>query len=341
MRRPKGAVFSLPRAPQNPHWSNKPLKRAFTLIELLVVIAIIAILAAILFPVFAQAKTAAKKTSALSNQKQIGLAVIMYQGDYDDTYPRNDDCVAGSSLNGDLKNLPFNPAGVGCTTAPFYNRMNHYAWQKWVLPYVKNVPLFEHPGRQKDATNWSQSGQLMNGMTINIALTGQLNTYPTPPAARAFRNSWLGGQQSAIPNVSQAMLLMEFSSSTLNFAPAINKSTDAGLQTLTIYPMAIKEVWANMFMKPNPAVACGTMASVLNEPKGTVFAGGVVVGHADGSARFYPAGKFLAMTPTAAEYGLTANVATMCGDPSGSSLQTATNSSVNTAINYPFWGLGG
>ncbi len=63
------------------------MKRAFTLIELLVVIAIIAILAAILFPVFAQAKMAAKKAASLSNQKQIGLATIMYAGDYDDNLP--------------------------------------------------------------------------------------------------------------------------------------------------------------------------------------------------------------------------------------------------------------
>jgi prepilin-type N-terminal cleavage/methylation domain-containing protein len=69
---------------------SKQKAGAFTLIELLVVIAIIAILAAILFPVFAQAKLAAKKTVDLSNVKQIGLAAIMYANDFDDYFPRND-----------------------------------------------------------------------------------------------------------------------------------------------------------------------------------------------------------------------------------------------------------
>lgn len=64
--------------------------KAFTLIELLVVIAIIAILAAILFPVFAQAKEAAKKTQCLSNIKQIGTALNMYLNDNDDSMPQSE-----------------------------------------------------------------------------------------------------------------------------------------------------------------------------------------------------------------------------------------------------------
>ncbi|MFK5151167.1 type II secretion system protein, partial [Klebsiella pneumoniae] len=68
---------------------NKPtLSRGFTLIELLVVITIISILAAILFPVFSQAKAAAKKTVALSNLKQINTAFQLYSNDYDGCYMR-------------------------------------------------------------------------------------------------------------------------------------------------------------------------------------------------------------------------------------------------------------
>src|SRR5205823_5349290 len=67
-----------------------PRKRGFTLIELLVVIALIAILVGILFPVFAQVRSEARKTTCLSNTKQVALAALMYAGDYDEVFPRVD-----------------------------------------------------------------------------------------------------------------------------------------------------------------------------------------------------------------------------------------------------------
>lgn len=97
------------------------MKKAFTLIELLVVIAIIAILAAILFPVFAQAKTAAKKTSALSNMKQTALGVLMYGGDFDD--------------------MAVIHYGTGTATDPNPYH-NTDTWVGRVTPYVKNRPIF-------------------------------------------------------------------------------------------------------------------------------------------------------------------------------------------------------
>ncbi|MCX7799100.1 MAG: prepilin-type N-terminal cleavage/methylation domain-containing protein [Fimbriimonadales bacterium] len=103
------------------------MKRAFTLIELLVVIAIIAILAAILFPVFAQAKNSAKKSSDLSNVKQLNTSLLMYIADNDDVYPSA------------YFHRAFNPAAGG--TAGGYIH-----WSGMVMPYVKNVDIFVSPG---------------------------------------------------------------------------------------------------------------------------------------------------------------------------------------------------
>lgn len=104
--------------------SNSP-RKAFTLIELLVVIAIIAILAAILFPVFAQAKLAAKKAADLSNIKQIGTGTAIYQNDNDDRWP-----LAATYP-------PVQPDG--------YGDMYRWSSQLCVGPYIKNVPIFLSP----------------------------------------------------------------------------------------------------------------------------------------------------------------------------------------------------
>ena len=110
-------------------------RKAFTLIELLVVIAIIAILAAILFPVFAQAKRSAKKAASSQNNREMALANIMYAGDYDDTI-----CVM---INGAYRNLK--NAKDGSLTQ--YGDQRTDAWPLLVLPYVKSLGLFVDPGR--------------------------------------------------------------------------------------------------------------------------------------------------------------------------------------------------
>ena len=105
------------------------MKKAFTLIELLVVIAIIAILAAILFPVFAQAKESAKKTSCLSDHKQIGLAMAMYSNDYDGGYPAWSSWVYDLVHGGPYSDPVSYPYGI--------NTVSNF-WDYKLIPYVKS-----------------------------------------------------------------------------------------------------------------------------------------------------------------------------------------------------------
>jgi prepilin-type N-terminal cleavage/methylation domain-containing protein/prepilin-type processing-associated H-X9-DG protein len=100
-------------------------RSAFTLIELLVVIAVIAILAAVLFPVFAQARERARMSACISNMRQIGTAVIMYAGDYDETFPY----VTFYSRTG-------NWGAKGDQT---------YTWKNAIRPYLKNLDVLACP----------------------------------------------------------------------------------------------------------------------------------------------------------------------------------------------------
>jgi prepilin-type N-terminal cleavage/methylation domain-containing protein/prepilin-type processing-associated H-X9-DG protein len=107
-------------------------KRGFTLIELLVVIAIIAILAAILFPVFAKVREKARQTSCLSNEKQLGLAFAQYYEDYDEKWP------SGSTAN----------------TTPA-DEVSGDGWAATIYPYVKSTGLYKCPD---DSTTGDTSG---------------------------------------------------------------------------------------------------------------------------------------------------------------------------------------
>jgi len=138
----------------------KGRKRGFTLIELLVVIAIIALLAAILFPVFARAREAAKKASCQSNLHQIGLAIIQYVNDYDAQYPSG---AGGSYAN----------------------------WTEQVAPYIKNLQVFYCPS---DAAAGNPSGGWAQG-DGGIQISYEGNGYIDPVKEGALNS---GAQEGPI-----------------------------------------------------------------------------------------------------------------------------------------------
>ncbi len=118
---------------KNIHTHNQKANQAFTLIELLVVIAIIAILAAILFPVFARARENARRSSCMSNLKQLGLGMMQYTQDYDEKYP----CPGETSYNGENRNND--------------GSAKQASWRQKIYPYVKSTQLFSCPSNTHNA----------------------------------------------------------------------------------------------------------------------------------------------------------------------------------------------
>lgn len=163
-------------------------RRAFTLIELLVVIAIIAILAAILFPVFAQAREAAKKTAALSQAKQVGTALVLYAGDNDDFTPTGS--VPNLSQPGRYRNFD----DTAQSPAGWFNwpgAQDEYAlvWHNTTEPYRKNYDILDYSGSRRVNINgapWTAgyAAPLRAPRGSNLTFNGIAQNYPLSGIAR-------------------------------------------------------------------------------------------------------------------------------------------------------------
>ncbi|QYK53373.1 MAG: prepilin-type N-terminal cleavage/methylation domain-containing protein [Fimbriimonadaceae bacterium] len=167
------------------------MKKGFTLIELLVVIAIIAILAAILFPVFAQAKTAAKQAQSLTHMRELSLSVMIYAGDYDDNF------VPASARSTDPSIDPI-------------------IWTQGLQPYVKNKQIFSAPD--------SNGGYAENWASRRHQSVGYSDATGVDPASTAVVGNAPAGTEgfTGSANFSQA----EFVSQTGLFALTANAPKD-------------------------------------------------------------------------------------------------------------------
>jgi len=148
---------------------------AFTLIELLVVIAIIAILAAILFPVFAQAREKARQTSCLNNMKQLTTGALQYVQDYDETLPLTYIKFQAAGNAGYVWTVPLNSD----TAADKALEATLWAWA--LQPYIKSVGVYACPtarAEERDPLNAGVTLEDANGFLLSYLINGYLNQWP-------------------------------------------------------------------------------------------------------------------------------------------------------------------
>ena len=259
---------------------RKP-RSGFTLIELLVVIAIISILAAILFPVFAQAREKARQTSCLSNNKQIGLAVSMYTQDYDDVLP-------GVGWYGLCRN-PADP-NLNAGTDAYWSGLA--AWPIASAPYIKNWQIFACPS-DPDKGVWGKLGSVcyeqqllsvnMPGSYIGMASVpgAMIKSFPISYAANYYLEKYYTGRGTAVDMYSLA---------GINKPANVFFSTDVGSYTSN----------GNSFAGWYIAPGYGNSADPTQRwPKGKRHAGGRNWAFVDGHAKWTKDPEFLNANGTA------------------------------------------
>ncbi len=185
---------------------NRKTTAAFTLIELLVVIAIIAILAAILFPVFAQAREKARASSCLSNYKQTSLAILQYSQDYDEKFPQASPFYSGRWTGSNGPVFITTPPDLR-GSAP-YAAVRYLTWTYATDPYRKNYQILACPSSQ----DWFISTSATNypPPTIAQSMNGLLHCYSQAglKAPASVILAWNGFEKSSPVGYTHANPLM-------------------------------------------------------------------------------------------------------------------------------------
>jgi prepilin-type N-terminal cleavage/methylation domain-containing protein/prepilin-type processing-associated H-X9-DG protein len=210
-------------------------RTGFTLIELLVVIAIIAILAAILFPVFAQAREKARASTCLSNEKQVQLGILQYVQDYDDTFP--------------LSN--YSPDGVNWTSASVTTPSSYFGhsnqrdtfWSNSTQPYMKNVQIYRCPSAARERSDvFGVSLSAAAGYGHSLTYNGYLTRWPLAgayaPASVIMISEGLG--KAFMPRYANQFPLAISGSGVWQgqFTP-----TGAGCTTAWVYGFNVDTTW--------------------------------------------------------------------------------------------------
>jgi len=244
---------------------------AFTLIELLVVIAIIAILAAILFPVFAQAKLAAKKTSDLSNVKQLGLATMMYTNDSDGMYAISVYDTQAAALT----------PGSGHVVATVYDITMPYMKNTNILQSPVNSPGIDFAGAYPDPSVLTRVGLVGQGNFKYASYAPNFALFEDP----ALQLGVLG--TVVAPTVNESTL----SQPTNTVAFYTGRYVTAANQVPARYSDFCKAYWPS-----GPTQVFGTN----NFPGGDQYMDGINIAWGDGHGKFI---KWNASIPVTSPYG--------------------------------------
>jgi prepilin-type N-terminal cleavage/methylation domain-containing protein/prepilin-type processing-associated H-X9-DG protein len=280
-------------------------RRAFTLIELLVVIAIIAILAAILFPVFAQAREQARKTSCLSNIKQWGLGQLMYQQDYDENFVMAWSAIPFYRDNGAVYR-PYTP------------------WTGLVQPYIKNKSLGTCPdftqggslsgGLDKDSRRLLYSSYGFNYGYLNTFVSPCCQPDPNPACGYCYLRAPIS--DAAVNRPAQEVMIMDYqgtdwanAAKTLVWVP-ISDVVDAPDATYSAN-VFFGQGWGGSCSDYTTALTDGTSYTTWDDPcyggadfrhsstgyqQGVTPGGGANVCFTDGHAKYYRVGGLTAGT---------------------------------------------